>query len=33
MANKDIVSRLGFYLPWAIFGSVLTSIGSGLISK
>lgn len=26
------VSRLGYYLPWAIFCGVLTSIGSGLIS-
>jgi hypothetical protein len=27
------VSRLGYYLPWAIVGSLLTSIGSDLMSK
>ncbi|KAG8159131.1 hypothetical protein KVR01_010792 [Diaporthe batatas] len=26
------VSRLGYYLPWAIFSAVLSSVGSGLIS-
>ncbi|KAI3391485.1 hypothetical protein diail_7212 [Diaporthe ilicicola] len=26
------VSKLGYYLPWAIFSAVLSSIGSGLIS-
>lgn len=26
------VSKLGFYLPWAIFSAVLSSVGSGLIS-
>lgn len=26
------VSRLGYYLPWAIFSAVLASIGSGLIT-
>lgn len=26
------VSKLGYYLPWAIFSAVLSSVGSGLIS-
>lgn len=26
------VTKLGYYLPWAIFSAVLTSIGAGLIS-
>ncbi|KAI9640536.1 hypothetical protein NHQ30_010834 [Ciborinia camelliae] len=27
------VTRMGYYLPWAVFGSGLTAIGSGLISR
>ncbi|WYZ44857.1 hypothetical protein EsH8_VIII_000173 [Colletotrichum jinshuiense] len=27
-----MVGRLGYYLPWAVFGSIATTIGSGLIS-
>jgi len=27
-----IVSKLGYYLPWAVFSGALTSIGNGLFS-
>ncbi|GAT22703.1 MFS multidrug transporter [Aspergillus luchuensis] len=27
-----LTGRLGYYLPWAIFGSIMTSIGTGLLS-
>lgn len=30
--NIPPAGRLGYYLPWAIFGSIMTSIGTGLLS-
>ncbi|KAK1704315.1 major facilitator superfamily transporter [Colletotrichum acutatum] len=32
VASGALVGRLGYYLPWAVFGSVLSAIGNGLIS-
>jgi hypothetical protein len=28
----DIVGKLGYYLPWSVGCSVLTSVGAGLLS-
>ncbi|KAK2059573.1 major facilitator superfamily transporter [Colletotrichum caudatum] len=32
VVSGALVGRLGYYLPWVIFGSIVTTIGSGLVS-
>ncbi|KAK1480917.1 major facilitator superfamily transporter [Colletotrichum tamarilloi] len=32
VASGALVGRMGYYLPWAVFGSVSSAIGNGLIS-
>ncbi|OHF02999.1 major facilitator superfamily transporter [Colletotrichum orchidophilum] len=32
VASGALVGRLGYYLPWAVAGSVISAIGNGLIS-
>jgi hypothetical protein len=30
--NKNLVGKMGYYLPWAVASGILTSIGGGLLS-
>ncbi|KAJ5375490.1 hypothetical protein N7517_007496 [Penicillium concentricum] len=32
VASGVLIEKMGYYLPWTIFGGVFTSIGSGLLS-
>lgn len=31
-AHYFLVSKLGYYMPWSLFGGVMTAIGGGLAS-